>query len=121
MTTVTPNPTSPYADANPLFRHIFPSLLFASPLPGRLAPTGCDRLAVVPPEMTEAGPTFRTLPDGLCPAYVAAMRGQEPPEDIRPVANCRECDATTDHDGLCAMCRMDAHDKWWATRDTKEA
>ncbi|MEV8335657.1 hypothetical protein [Streptomyces niveus] len=24
-----------------------------SPLPGWLAPTGCDRLAVVPPEMTE--------------------------------------------------------------------
>lgn len=121
MTTVTPNPASPYADADPAFRHMFPSL-FGPPLPGHLAFAGCDRLAVVPPEMTETGPTARTLPDGLCPACLAAMRGQEPPEDIRPVANCRACDATTDHDGLCAMCRMDAHDQWWTTRNTpKEA
>ncbi|MFD5899118.1 hypothetical protein [Streptomyces sp. NPDC060366] len=120
MTTVTPNPPSPYADADPTLRHMFPSP-FGPPLPGHLAPTGCNRLAVVPPETSITTAVNVPRAAGFCPGCIADLFGQEPPEDIRPVANCRDCDATTDHDGLCAMCRMDAHDEWWPTRDTKEA
>lgn len=117
MTTIAPNPHSPYADADPNSRHLFPSYaFFGAPTPGGLATTGCERLAVVPEEpLKDAADGI--LPDGLCPACLAAMRGEELPEDVRPVTDCRSCDSSTYHDGLCAMCRMEAHEAWWPTRD----
>lgn len=121
MTTLTPNPHSPYADADPTYRHMIPSFfLCAPPKPGVLALTGCERMAVVPEEgLRAAGVGPR--PDGLCPACLAAMRGEELPLDVRPTANCRECHALTAHDGLCAVCRQEAHETWWLTRDTAAA
>ncbi|WP_225825647.1 hypothetical protein [Streptomyces naphthomycinicus] len=116
MTKVDPNPHSPYADADPNYRHIFATIaFFGDPAPGRLVPTACERLAVVPEEAlrdTHAGDG--TLPDGLCPICVAVMQGGD--ELRHPVTGCRECEAVTDHDGLCALCRQEKHDAWWPTR-----
>lgn len=118
MATIAPNPYSPYADADPNVRHIFPTIsFFGMPDPGTLTPTGCERLAVVPEETLRAADEGDELPDGLCPACLAAMRGEELPEDARPVAQCRECEAWTDHDGLCAVCRQEKHEQWWPTRE----
>lgn len=120
MTTIAPNPHSPYADADPNYRHIFAAFtFFGDPHPGGLVPTACERLAVVPEEpLRDANAGDGTLPDGLCPACLAAMRGEELPEDIRPVTDCRECESRTEHDGLCALCRQEKHEAWWPTRDT---
>lgn len=122
MTTVTPNPYSPYADADPQYRHIFPSpIFFPDPIPGGLALAGCERMAVVPTEpLQDAQAGDGILPDGLCPACLAAMRGEELPEDARRVASCRDCGCSTDHDGLCAVCRQEAHEAWWPTRPVAE-
>lgn len=114
MTRIEPNPPSPFADADSQYRHIFPSpVFFPDPKPGVLALAGCDRLAVVPSEPLR-DTADGELPDGLCPACLAAMRGEELPADVRPVADCRECGNRTDHDGLCVMCRMDGHETWAA-------
>lgn len=126
MTTVTPNPYSPYADADPQYRHLFPTItIFGDPIPGGLALAGCERMAVVPVEpLQDANAGDGTLPDGLCPACLAAMRGQELPDDAQQVTNCRDCDSRTDHDGLCAVCRQEAHEDWWPHREqdvTEEA
>jgi hypothetical protein len=86
-------------------------MFFGPPAPGGLALAGCERMAVVPDEpMRTANPN--ELPDGLCPACVAAMRGQELPDDTRPVTDCRTCDGRTEHDGVCALCRQELHDQW---------
>jgi hypothetical protein len=116
MTTIAPNPHSPYADADPQWRHIFPTItLFGHPKPGGLATAGCERLAVVPEEPLR-DTADGELPDGLCPACLAAMRGEELPFDARRIGPCGECGCSTDHDGLCSMCRQDKHDEWWPTR-----
>lgn len=116
MTRIDPNPHSPYADADPQYRHIFPTFIFCdAPAPGSLALAGCERLAVVPAEQLRSAADGE-LPDGLCPACLAAMRGEELPTDARPVSQCRSCECFTDHDGLCALCRQEAHAKWWAER-----
>lgn len=118
MTTLAPNPHSPYADADPAFRHILPTFIFATdPTPGQLVLTGCERMAVVPEERLQSA-SDGVLPDGLCPACLAYMRREELPADVRPTANCRECNCLTAHDGLCAVCRQEAHEQWWPTRDT---
>ncbi|NEB70267.1 hypothetical protein G3I39_24900 [Streptomyces fulvissimus] len=108
--TAAPNPPSPYATADPNARHLLPGL-FGAPRPGTLAPTGCNRLAVVPAEPLQTADDG-TFPHGICDtcitAWYAALRGQELPDD-RPTTNCRECQSQTRHDGLCAMCRQDAH------------
>lgn len=104
MTTVAPNPYSPYADASPEYRHVFATpVFFGDPVPDVLMIALCERLAVVPETpLQDPNADDGTLPDGLCPACLAAMRGEELPEDIRPVGNCRDCGCSTDHDGLCA-------------------
>ncbi|MEU9014286.1 hypothetical protein AB0D12_31855 [Streptomyces sp. NPDC048479] len=119
VTAVAPNPYSPYADASPQRRHIFlTSSFFGDPKPGVLTPTGCERLAVVPEEpMRDANSGDGILPHGLCPACLAEMRGEELPEGVQPVADCRACGSSTDHDGMCALCRQEAHDDWWPHRD----
>ncbi|MEV0443489.1 hypothetical protein AB0I84_13115 [Streptomyces spectabilis] len=115
MTRLDPNPGSPHADADPQYRHLLPTpLFFPAPPPGALALTGCMALAVVPEDLTETSPDGE-LPEGLCPACVAVMRGGEPP--ARPVTSCRSCSKRTRHDGLCALCRQDAHEQWWPARN----
>ncbi|MFJ1865504.1 hypothetical protein ACIOD1_12815 [Streptomyces sp. NPDC088097] len=117
--TLTPNPSSPFATAAADVRHILPTVtFFGAPRPGALVLTSCDRLAVVPTEpLTETNPTTST-PDGLCPSCVAAMNGvsEQPAE---PSRRCSECTATTRHDGLCVLCRMEAHDEWWAQQQAE--
>ncbi|MBA4865956.1 hypothetical protein H1V43_32350 [Streptomyces sp. PSKA54] len=122
MTTIAPNPHSPYADADPTKRHIFASpIFFGLPDPGVLAPTACERLAVVPEEplrdaLTEDG----ALPDGLCRACVAVMQGAGRP--ARPeTTQCGECGNATWHSGMCAVCRQQKHDEWWPTREEQPA
>lgn len=115
MATLTPNPSSPFATAAPNVRHIFPTLMFfGDPKPGALALAGCDQLAVVPAEPLQDAATGATLPDGLCPACVAAMNGDEAAGPEQLVAECEECGISTRHNGMCALCRQEAHDEWWA-------
>lgn len=119
MTTISPNPHSPYADADPHTRHIFPSpIFFPEPKPGVLALTACEGMAVVPEELVQTEPGA-PLPDGLCTACVTVMRGGEPPQ--RPSSTCRECDSATYHGELCALCRQEKHDEWWPTREQTTA
>lgn len=116
MTTIAPNPHSPYADADPQWRHIFPSpVFFPQAAPGVLALTACEGMAVVPETLIETEPGV-PLPDGLCPACVTVMNGGKPPK--RPSSECKECDAATWHGELCALCRQAKHEAWWPTRDT---
>ncbi|WKD36542.1 hypothetical protein [Streptomyces xanthophaeus] len=114
--TLAPNPSSPFATADPNTRHLIATVpLFGQPRPGALVLVGCDHLAVVPTEpLTEAD---GTLPDGLCPACVAAMNGEAESQE-QPAGECRDCGLTTRHDGLCVLCRMEAHDEWWAQQQT---
>jgi hypothetical protein len=114
--TTVPNPYSPYATADPNTRHLLPSFIFfGPPQPGSLAPTGCERLAVVPDSPLTAASEGNAFPPGICEtciaAWDAALRGEELPDD-RPAEDCRECGSSTRHDGLCAMCRQDEHDTW---------
>lgn len=114
MTTVPPNPYSPYATANPAERHLFPTL-FTPPTPGTLMPTGCNHLAAVPEETVEVDPTAETLPDGLCATCIATMRGLTVP-DFRPETDCLNCGHTTRNNLMCAVCRAKAHQLWAQTR-----
>lgn len=115
-TRVAPNPYSPYADANPGTRHLIPApTFFPDPTPGALIPAACGGMAVVPEEPLQLVP-YSDLPDGLCPACAAEMRGEHT-EPAAPVAECRECGSDTRHVDLCALCRQEKHDEWWATRD----
>ena len=115
MSSVAPNPHSPHADADPRYRHVLPTpASFGAPRPGTLLPTACSRLAVVPDEALRLA-AGDDLPDGLCPACLAALRGQEPPLEIRPISKCA-CGMTTEYDGRCALCRQEDHDEWWPTR-----
>ncbi|MFJ5804834.1 hypothetical protein [Streptomyces sp. NPDC093093] len=111
-----PNPHSPYATAAPDVRHIIPTLVFgALPTPGTLVAAGCDRLTVVPTEpLTNTAPGD-PLPDGLCPDCITAMNGGTLP-DPGPARICTDCGLSTRHNGMCALCRMDAHDAWQAQR-----
>ncbi|MFF1717316.1 hypothetical protein [Streptomyces sp. NPDC058268] len=119
MTTISPNPPSPYADADPRYRHILPTpASLGAPPPGVLLPTACGRLAVVPGEPLRVAADL--LPAGLCPACLAALHGKELPEDIRPVSTCG-CGLNTEHDGLCALCRQDRHAVWWQACAAPEA
>jgi hypothetical protein len=113
--TIAPNPPSPFADADPEFRHLIPALpsIFGLPQPGVLATTGCGYLAVVPDEpMRNANHVL--LPAGLCPTCLAVMRGEKAPADSRPVIDCRTCGSATRHDTACALCRMEFHSRWVA-------
>ncbi|NUS78504.1 MAG: hypothetical protein HOV70_20220 [Streptomyces sp.] len=118
-TTVEPNPHSPYADAAPDVRHIFPNpIFFPTPHPGVLALTACEGMAVVPDTLIETEPGA-PLPDGLCSDCVTVMQGGRPPK--RPSATCGQCGSATYHGELCALCRQEGHEDWWPTRDTAPA
>lgn len=113
-----PNRYSPFADADPKYRHILPSpVFFPAAAPGVLAPTACEYLAVVPDGLSEIPTGENTLPDGLCPTCVGVMRRTWKP--VRgPVVQCQVCESDTRHECLCSLCRMSQHDEWWPTRNT---
>lgn len=121
MTRITPNPYSPYATADPTTRHILPSpIFFPQAAAGVLAPTACERMAVVPEEpLRDALAGDGTLPEGLCPACVTVMQGGQPP--ARVSSECRACESPTWHGELCALCRQEKHEKWWPTRGEQPA
>lgn len=116
-----PNPHSPYADADPLYRHlvtVFLPSIFGEPKPGTLTITCCERLAVVPDEpLTVADEPGQKLPAGLCPLCVAVMDGEQPAPRY-PSGPCQRCEVLTAHNGLCAQCRQEQHADWWQASDT---
>ncbi|MET9729644.1 hypothetical protein ABZZ79_02955 [Streptomyces sp. NPDC006458] len=120
MTTITPNPHSPYATATPDHRHIIDSFdrLLGAPKPGGLVPTACNALAVVPEEPLRNA-LVRKLPDGVCPDCIAVTRGGQPPH--RPTSQCKDCGSPTGHGDLCAVCRQERHEEWWPTRCNEQA
>jgi hypothetical protein len=110
-----PNPHSPYASADPNWRHILPTpIFFPRPTPGVLAAAACGLMAVVPDDLIETRPGA-PLPAGVCPDCAAVMQGGAPPE--RPSSLCGECGSATWHGDLCALCRQDKHEQWWPTRN----
>ncbi|MGW3847152.1 hypothetical protein [Streptomyces fagopyri] len=120
MTVALPNPYSPYADADPLYRHLLPTLLpsmFGEPAPGALVVAGCDRMVVVPDEpLRAADEPDAELPAGVCPACIAALRGDRPAPAT--AVECQRCESTTRHTGLCALCRQEKHADWWQASNT---
>mgnify|MGYP001577830958 FL=1 len=116
---VEPNPYSPYATADPTTRHIFAvPIFFPEPRPGGLCPTACDELAVVPEDLLEIE-QGQPLPDGLCEPCITAMRNGRP--KTPDTADTGRCSLFTRRPDLCALCRQEAHDAWWPTRDATEA
>jgi hypothetical protein len=112
---VPPNPPSPFATADPAFRHLFAEMMFfGPPAPGVLAFAGCDQLAVVPDEpLREADPSG-ALPEGICPACMQVAQGGSEPDDNQTPQDCRLCESSGP-DGLCAMCRIEMHEHWVAS------
>lgn len=119
MTALTPNPHSPYADADPAYRHLLPALFGIAPKAGVLAVAACGGMAVAPETLGDAtdalvASRLSDLPEGLCPTCVAVANGQQ--NEPRPASqDCSLCDGTSSHGSLCALCRQDLHDEWWAT------
>jgi hypothetical protein len=115
---IAPNPYSPYADADPSYRHVVPSLFGMDPPAGRLVPGACGRMVVTPSEpLQESDGT--ELPEGMCPACMTVVQGG--PELPIERGTCRECGGDSSHGDLCALCRQELHEAWWPTRDTAEA
>lgn len=118
-TKIAPNPFSPYANADPEYRHLIPSLFGIAPKAGVLALTACDRMAVVPEEpltdATDALDAGAGLLDRLCPSCVAVAQSGDRPIPPRP-NECRECGSLGSQGVICALCRQELHDAWWATR-----
>jgi len=114
-TRIAPNPHSPYATADPQYRHTILAFVFCDPTPGALALTGCDNLSVVPTEPLTLT-NLDDAPEGLCPTCVAAVQGQQPDTSARESGPCRDCEEDTSRDGLCVLCRQDLHDAWWPHR-----
>lgn len=108
-----PNPYSPYADADPEYRHLVPEFLGICPQPGVLAIVACGGLAVVPETLTEL-PPGPSAPPGLCPACLTAAHGGLGRSGTP--GRCSECGDATGHGKLCALCRQEKHDAWWASR-----
>ncbi|MGW0486189.1 hypothetical protein [Nonomuraea sp. NPDC003214] len=109
-----PNPYSPYATATLSGRHVFPSFLGASPLPGVLGLAHCERMAVVPAEPLSGLDLDQPQP-GLCQACVNAAIGLAAPARQEP-QDCQECGSVGSQGRWCALCRQDLHDHWWAAR-----
>lgn len=119
---VAPNPFSPYADADPAYRHLVPGLFGIAPPEGALSPTACGLMTVVPGsdlgDATDAlvDHRFNDLPDGLCPRCVGVATGREREISGAPTT-CEECGSDTRHARWCALCRQDLHEQWWPTRE----
>ena len=111
---IAPNPHSPYADADPNYRHAVPSIFGIMPPAGGLVPAACGRMTVVPVEPLQNAER-PGLPEGFCPACIDVMNGgRELPHNL---GTCRDCGKASSHGDLCALCRQDLHDEWWPTRD----
>jgi hypothetical protein len=125
MTKLAPNPYSPYADADPRFRHLVPSLFGIPPKAGVLAVAACGGMAVVPEgtlgDATDALKEGRLadLPEGLCPNRLAVATGAgiEAGAHVSP-GECSECGDRTLHGSCCALCRQEMHDQWRASQAT---
>lgn len=115
---VLPNPYSPYADADPLYRHTFLSVAgpLGTPKPGGLVPTDCERLAVVPAAPLQIAEDLQQLPEGLCPTCISVAHGDLPLS--YPAGKCQRCESLTHHNRLCAVCRQEQHANWWQASDT---
>ncbi|HEY9410987.1 MAG TPA: hypothetical protein VIP77_15520 [Jiangellaceae bacterium] len=117
---ITPNPYSPYANADPDLRHAYPSFFGALPDPGVLTVTGCRRMAVVadsiPRDVLDEIAAGR-LPEGMCPVCVKAATEGEQDISSLPCQACRDCSGDSSQGELCALCRQEMHDEWWPTRD----
>lgn len=107
---LTPNPYSPYADADPAYLHTFPG---ETPPPRNLTLTNCQFLAVVP----EGPPLVITpddpRPDGVCPECLpaaASTAGDDWPGNLH---QCRECHHWSRHRVMCGACRQNLHVAWW--------
>lgn len=119
MISVPPNPYSPFADADAHLRHLFavPQLLTlvgAPPVPGQLASTACGRLAVVPADVIEIKPGT-PAPAGACLICFRAMEQGQPRELATHPKACTVCGTPSRHGLLCALCRQEGHDAWWAS------
>ncbi|HEY9372562.1 hypothetical protein [Streptomyces sp.] len=116
---IDPNPYSPYANADPEWRHLIPSLFGLVPEQGVLCLTACDRMAVAPEEAlreaTDGLIGAEELPDGLCPSCVAMAKDGQAPVPARP-QECRECGGLGSQGAWCALCRQELHEAWWPTR-----
>lgn len=118
---VSPNPFSPYANADPDVRHLVPSLFGFGPTAGVLALTACERMAVVPDEpLRDATGRLGDLPPGLCPVCVSVATGEGAPGGGDPDV-CRECGDGSSQGEWCALCRQDLHEQWWPTRNVNAA
>jgi hypothetical protein len=119
---LTPNPYSPYADADPQYRHLVPGLFGIAPPEGVLTIAACGLMTVVPGgdlgDATDAliDHRFDDLPEGLCPRCIGVATGREGEISGAPTT-CEECGTTTRHARWCALCRQELHDQWWPNRE----
>lgn len=120
--TVTPNPYSPFATADPSLRHIIPvlRLLNAAPIAGGLSTTGCGQLAVVPADVIEVRPGH-PFPAIACRACIAAMNADRIDNPAAERLPCSNCESLTPYPGLCILCRQERHDAWWTEQAHADA
>lgn len=124
---VSPNPYSPYANADPTVRHLVPSLFGCDPRPGGLVTAACGPMVVVREgplgDATDALAEGRLddLPDGLCRSCVLAATSWGGIERPTVTQQCAECGGQSSQGEWCALCRQDLHDEWWPTREQTSA
>jgi len=101
---------SPYATADPGYRHLIPNPPFALPGPGDLYLTWCGRAAVAPDTPRTATPGQADA-EGVCPECAAAFRSGTMPRTGVGAA-CEYCTAPAEHGGICMTCRVELHNQW---------
>lgn len=122
---VDPNPYSPFATADTDLRHLIPvPLFFPAPVPGRLALTGCGRMAVVPPKVGRIREELRLVPGGCAPCFdtmaaLAAGAGAGMFAPGLPPAICGTCRSPSSQGAMCAICRAEAHAAWTGQRTAR--
>jgi hypothetical protein len=123
---ITPNPFSPYANADPEYRHLLASLFGIAPKPGVLALAACERMAVTPEETLKDATDalsigdLASLPQGMCTPCMLVASGRADADRLAP-QECRECESSSSQGAWCALCRQELHNIWWATRGQEPA